>query len=355
MNEKKLIDYQNSLVSGYELNEVDVEDLVKALLNSDISDQIKKDFLVGFHQRGETASELAFFVKSFLKQARGVSSRLKELDVPTIDVAGTGGDQLNLVNLSTMMMFVLAAAGVVVVKHGNRGVTSKSGGADMLEALGVKLDLDTELLADCVEETGMGFCFAPYYHPTFKAVVGARKLAAAEGQHTMFNLLGPLLNPLQTDCQLVGIYERQQMLLYAGVLAQLGRKRAMVVHGCLPNGAGMDELSVFGHNDILSVVEGSVGELEQWTREPAFSIDQIKCLKGEDGTYNAKVAVDFFKEPQNNEVLLEMISLNAGAGLQVAGVVNTINDGIDIARELICGGLVYEKLRVYQQWFTSLK
>lgn len=164
----------------------------------------KARLLKALADKGETAAEIAEFVAVFLEKAQIPDFIDQSFDGPTIDVCGTGGDKLDLFNVSTTSMFVVAAAGGVVIKHGNRGITSKSGGADVLEALGVGIDLPSAQVGTCLEKAGVGFLFAPQYHPAFKAVVPVRKLLAEQGQRTIFNLIGPLLNPARPECQLVG-------------------------------------------------------------------------------------------------------------------------------------------------------
>lgn len=185
--------------SGTPLNTEQVAAAAQFLVDPAAASVDKADFLREMARRGETPGEIAAFVREFLKLAVDPGLNRSKLPGPMLDVVGTGGDKLHLFNVSTTAMFILAAGGVCVTKHGNRGVTSKAGGADVLEALGVKIDLPPEKVARGMETIGLGFFFAPMYHPAFKAVVEARKILAAEGQRSMFNLLGPLLNPAQPD------------------------------------------------------------------------------------------------------------------------------------------------------------
>ena len=180
---------------GKELSSREIDVAAEMLLSENVSDDKKARFLKGLTAKGETATEVAGFVEAFLERAVDPGISEMKFNGPTIDVCGTGGDKLNLFNVSTTSMFVIAAGGAVVVKHGNRGITSKSGGADVLEALGINLELSPEDFRHCLEVAGVGFLFAPLYHPAFKAVVGVRKMLAKEGIRTIFNLIGPLLNP----------------------------------------------------------------------------------------------------------------------------------------------------------------
>ena len=197
----------NQLKTGQDLAVEHVEQAASQLLDESVAVDQKAAFLESLSSKGETPAEIAAFVTEFLRHAVRPPVNLADLSGPSIDVCGTGGDKLNLFNVSTTSMFILAAGGVVVVKHGNRGITSKCGGADVLEALGIRIDLPPEQFAETVAAEKVGFMLAPQYHPAFKAVVPVRKLLAEKGVRTIFNLIGPLLNPVQPDYQLVGVFD----------------------------------------------------------------------------------------------------------------------------------------------------
>ncbi len=201
------------------------------LLEEKISDAKKRDLLLALSQKGETPAEIAAFVEAFLAHSIDPQSSSLVFEGPTLDVCGTGGDKLDLFNVSTTAMFIAAAAGAIVVKHGNRGITSKSGGADVLEAMGIRIDLPPAEFAECLTSAGIGFLFAPTYHPAFKAVANIRKQLAKEGHRSLFNLIGPLLNPARPECQLVGVADRALCPAFAEILQRLGRHSAWVVSG----------------------------------------------------------------------------------------------------------------------------
>ena len=224
------------LRAGRDLDAAQIEHAVAALTSPEVADAAKADFLQALRIKGETAREIAGFVQALLARAVDPGLDPDKLPGPMIDICGTGGDKLELFNISTTAMFVLAAGGACVVKHGNRAITSRCGGADVLEELGVKIDLAPEELRRCVEKHGLGFVFAPVYHPAFKAIAPVRKALAAQGVPTIFNLLGPLLNPARPPYQLVGIFSPVLLPKYAKALAMLGRACAWAVHGL-----GMDE------------------------------------------------------------------------------------------------------------------
>ena len=289
-----------------ELSPREVEVAAELLLNPAATDEKKARLLEALAKKGETPGEIAGFVEVFLGHAVDPHLGLLDLEGPTLDVCGTGGDQLDLFNVSTTAMFIAAAAGAVVVKHGNRGITSKSGGADVLEALGIRIDLPVDDFRRCLEKAGIGFMFAPNYHPAFKAVAGVRKALAAKGVRTIFNLIGPLLNPAKPQCQLVGVFSRDLCPAFAEILQRLGRDSAWVVHGTTGDGRSVDEVSLMGSTRICK-----------------------------SGAYQ------------------DMVLMNAGAALACAGLADHMGDGIEISREMIQSGAALERLRLFRKAATG--
>src|SRR4051794_10121220 len=224
-----------------DLAPAEIVQAASALLAPEIDEASKGDFLAALRAKGETAAEIAGFAEALLAHAVNPEIDPALAPGPLLDVCGTGGDQLDLFNVSTTSMFVLAAGGATVVKHGNRAITSQAGGADVLEALGVRIDLPPAALRECVQRLGLGFLFAPAYHPAFKAIAPVRKRLASEGIPTIFNLLGPLLNPARPPYQLIGLFSKELLPKYAEAIALLPRRRVWAVHG-----SGMDELSTTG-------------------------------------------------------------------------------------------------------------
>jgi len=249
---------------------------------------------------------------------------------------------LDLFNVSTACMFVLAAGGACVVKHGNRAITSKCGGADVLEELGVRIDLPPADLQRCVEAHGLGFIFAPAYHPAFKAIVPVRKALAARGIPTIFNLLGPLLNPARPAHQLVGIFSPLLLPKYAEALAALDRARAWAVHG-----SGMDELSLAGPTEVRDVTAGVIRELTVNPAELGLARCDLAELRGGDCAENARILLAILDGtecgPQRDLVLL-----NSAAGFVVAGLAKDLGAGLERARECISSGRALGKLRALQ-------
>ncbi len=334
---------------GHELGQREIYAATEMLLNEDVGDEKKAAFLRGLTAKGETAVEIAGFVEAFLERAVDPGVSEMNFSGPTIDVCGTGGDKLNLFNVSTTSMFVIAAGGAVVVKHGNRGITSKSGGADVLEALGVKIDVTPEVFRKCLDVAGVGFLFAPIYHPAFKAVVGVRKMLAQEGTRTIFNLIGPLLNPARPQCQLVGVCDPNMDSVFAEILQRLGRDSAWVVHGMTADGGPVDEVSLLGPTRICkSGRYQSLVDEEVKPEDFGMSVCDVKELEGGDASENAIILTDILSGKETGPKR-EIVLLNAGAGLACAGLADTMGQGVQLAAELIDSGQALERLRRMQK------
>jgi anthranilate phosphoribosyltransferase len=319
------------------------------LLDTSVPDEKKHRLLLALSKKGETPAEIAGFVEAFLEHAVDPMISSMELDGPTLDVCGTGGDQLNLFNVSTTAMFIAAAAGAIVVKHGNRGITSKSGGADVLEALGVRIDLPPEGFRKCIAEAGVGFLFAPNYHPAFKAVAGVRKQLAAEGHRSIFNLIGPLLNPARPDCQLVGVSDRSLCPAFAEILQRLGRESAWVVSGKAPGNRAVDEVSIMGSTLICK--SGTYQDLEDEEINPEdFGMRKalLEDLRGGDAKTNAAI-LEAILSGKDTGPKSDIVILNAAAALACAGLADHMGDAIEIARETITSGAALERLRLLQK------
>jgi anthranilate phosphoribosyltransferase len=338
---RRLID---QLLQSVDLDAAEAEYAVSQLTASDVSQDLKAEFLKALREKGETAAEIAAFAHSLL--ARAISPGLDDADLsgPMIDVCGTGGDRLELFNISTTAMFILAAGGASVVKHGNRAVTSKSGGADVLEALGVRIDLPPADFRKCMETHSLGFLFAPAYHPAFKAIGPVRKRLAAEGVPTIFNLLGPLLNPAHPPYQLVGVFSPALLPKYAETLAVMGRARAWAVHG-----SGMDELSLSGPSAVHEVAGGLVRDFVVDPAALGLPHAGVETLRGGGPAENAAILTSILDGSETGP-RRDVVLLNAAAGFVVTGVAPSLAEGLEIAREQIASGRAIAKLRALQAW-----
>lgn len=337
------------LENGQELSSREVEVAAQLLLDATVADAKKERLLEELSKKGETPGEIAGFVEAFLGHAVDPHLGLLDLEGPTLDVCGTGGDQLNLFNVSTTAMFVAAAAGAVVVKHGNRGITSKSGGADVLEALGVCIDMGPDDFRNCIGRAGIGFMFAPMYHPAFKTVAGVRKKLAARGVRTVFNLIGPLLNPARPQCQLVGVFTRELCPAFAEILQRLGRDSAWVVHGTTGDGRSVDEVSLMGSTRICKA--GLYQDLEDEEVRPRdFGLKhaEVDELRGGDAKTNAAI-LEAILSGKDTGPKRDMVLMNAGAAIACAGLSDDMGDGIEVAREMIISGAANERLQLLRK------
>ncbi len=271
-----------------------------------------------------------------------------------LDVCGTGGDRMELFNVSTTAMFVLAAGGAVVAKHGNRGITSKSGGADVLEALGVEIGYGPELLRECIAATGLGFMFAPAYHPSFKVIAPVRKALAAQGVATIFNILGPLLNPARPPYQLAGIFSESLLAKYAEVLGLLGRRRAWAVHGSSGpvRSGGVDELSTLGVNHYCVVADGVVSAHTLDPGALGFPRAELEDLRGGDRDENARILTGILAG-RIHGARRDVVMLNAAAGFVVCGLARDMADGIAWAHEQLESGRALGKLKALQDFSAA--
>lgn len=316
---------------------------VEALLDAQVSGDEKAAFLTALAAKGETADELAAFVEILLPYAIDPGIHGKWEGRCLLDCCGTGGGGLNLINVSTALMFILAACGVPVVKHGNRGVTKKSGSADVLEALGGSLASPGEVQAG-VRQNRLAFCFAPAFHPAFKEIAPVRKQLAAEGQRTIFNLLGPLLNPCRPAAQMMGVFREDSLPLFAETLQLLGRERFLVVYGEDARGHAMGEVSSLGRSRLLGTLDGEKVDLELQRTSQAV-LDDFLVLSGEE---SGRRLEGVFKNPEPGP-LLDLLVLNAGVGLWVGGVADSIETGEKQAREALESGTVFARLEAWRK------
>jgi anthranilate phosphoribosyltransferase len=321
---------------GGELNRDDVSLACDYLFDDGIALSLRADFLRALHSKGETPAEIAAFVDVLLD--RGVGPQLGQ---GLLDVCGTGGDRAGIINVSTAVMFVAAACGVRVVKHGNRGVTSKCGGADVLEALGIRLDLPPET---ALRRAGCCFLFAPLYHPTFKAVAPVRSALAAEGFATIFNMLGPLLNPARPDFQLAGVFDRKLLSIYAETFRLLGRKRAWAVHGA----GGLDEVSTIGPTEVHASEFGRTRRILLQPQNFGFEATGIDALRGGDARQNAQWLEDILRGRETG-AKRDIVLLNAACALVIAGVSGDLVTAIDKSRRALDEGAAYDVLKLLRE------
>ncbi len=338
-----MIQLIDQLQSGGELSAEQVASCADFLLDAETGDADKARLLKALATKGETPAEIAAFVEAFLLHAVDPGFTATECNGPTIDVCGTGGDKLDLFNISTTSVFVIAGGGACVVKHGNRGITSISGGADVLEALGIAIDLPADRLRECVMRHNVGFLFAPIYHPAFKAVVPVRKQLAGEGIRTVFNLIGPLLNPLRPDYQMVGVFDGGLTTPFANILGRLGRKRAWAVHGSAPGGVGIDEISLSGTTAVAEWNGTQVKSLELDPVQLGLDPVGLDSLRGGNPGENAAILTSILDGSERGP-MRDIVALNAAAAFTICGLSGELVEGLALAREVIADGRAMAKM-----------
>jgi anthranilate phosphoribosyltransferase len=319
------------LVEGRDLSREEAAGVMHAIMRGEATQAQIGSFLTGLRMKGETPGEIAAFSGVLREHAITVRP-----DVPgmLVDTCGTGGDGAQTFNISTAAAFVAAGAGVPVVKHGNRGVSSRCGSADVLAYLGVSLSVDPRIQARIVQETGISFFFAPAHHPAMRHVMAARQEI---GCRTVFNLLGPLANPAGAQAQLLGVYHPALTGTMAEVLRKLGLSRAMVVHGC-----GLDEMTTTGETIVSELKDGVI---QRYTITPEqYGIARAKSsdLAGGDPATNARILSDVLGGEKG--AARDIVLLNAGAAVYVGGKARDLRDGIVQATASIDTGAARGKL-----------
>ncbi|MDY0406989.1 anthranilate phosphoribosyltransferase [Virgibacillus sp. 179-BFC.A HS] len=324
--------YLGKLVANQDLSKAEMQAAVTAIFNGTASDSQIAAFMIALSKKGETAEEIAGLAQTIREHSKQASTDLADV----MDNCGTGGDRSHSFNISTTAAFVLAGAGVKIAKHGNGSISSKTGSADVLEALGVPLDLEKEQVAEMLEENNIVFLYAPHVHHKLGQIMKVRKEL---GIPTIFNLIGPLTNPIQLSTQLLGIYRRDMMKMMAEALRQLGRKRAIVV-----NGAGfMDEASLAGTNHFCLLENGEIHAFTLRPEDVGLPIYSNEEIKGGTPKENAKILLDVLHGKPG--AYHDTVLFNTAIALYANGKVTTVKDGIDMARESIASGAAMKKLQ----------
>lgn len=289
-------------------------------------------FITALRIKGETPTEIASFARVMRQFASEINPKVNDI---LVDTCGTGGDKINTFNISTTAMFVAAGANIKIAKHGNRSVTSKSGSADVLESLGIKVDLPPKQVEQTIEDIGIGFMFAPKFHKAMKHAIGPRKEIE---QRTVFNVLGPLTNPADAKAQVMGVYDGSLTEKLAKVLGKLDTERAMVVHGL----DGLDEISILGRTKISELDSGEISTYE--IRPEDFGISRVgpEHVAGGDAEENAKKLLRVLKGEKGPA--RDIVLLNSAAAIVVSGKADDLEKGLELAAESVDSGKAYEKL-----------
>ncbi|MED3553338.1 anthranilate phosphoribosyltransferase [Cytobacillus praedii] len=320
------------LSEGKSLSSEQINSASESLFSKEITDSEIAAFLIGLKMKGETAEEIAGITAALRARSLKFSREIPNV----MDNCGTGGDGVKSFNISTTSAFVIAGAGIPVAKHGNRSISSKTGSADVLEHIGINLTASPEKTEEILEKVGIAFLFAPHVHPQLRRIMKVRNDLRIP---TIFNLIGPLTNPVELEAQLLGIYRRDMVVLFAEVLKKLGRKRAIVI-----NGAGyMDEASLQGENYLAIVENGMITEKILQPEEFGLSIFSNDSIRGGDAKENAHILLRVLRGEKGP--YRETVLLNAGIGIFTAGKANSIQKGIKLAKESIDSGSALDKLQ----------
>ena len=326
----------NRVVSQLDLNTAEMQDVMREIMTGQCSDAKIGAFLMGLRMKSETIDEIV-----------GAAQIMRELAAPVqidaahlVDTCGTGGDGMNIFNVSTAAAFVVAAAGGQVAKHGNRAVSGKSGSADLLEAAGVYLNLAPEQVARCVESVGVGFMFAPAHHGAMKYAIGPRREL---GLRTIFNMLGPMTNPAGVKHQVLGVFSKALCRPLAEVLQRLGSEHVLVVHAQ----DGLDEISLAAPTFVAELKDGVVSEYSIQPEDFGIKSQSLIGLTVEDAAESLTLIRDALtkRKTEQGQKAADLIALNAGAAIYAADLAATLKEGVQRAHDALHTGLAWEKLQ----------
>ncbi|MFV1984332.1 MAG: anthranilate phosphoribosyltransferase [Thiohalomonadales bacterium] len=327
----------NAVIEQRDLTRDEMTDVMRNIMTGAATPAQIGGFLVGLRMKGETVDEITAAASVMRELATGVSVSGDHI----VDIVGTGGDGSSTFNISTACTFVVAAAGGTVAKHGNRSISSKSGSADLLEAAGVNLDLNAEQVAKCISEVGVGFMFAPKHHSAMKHAIGPRKEMAVR---TIFNLLGPLTNPAGVANLLLGVYDLVWVEPIAKVLKNLGCDHVMVVH----SDDGMDEISISAATNVSELKDGTITNYKIKPEDYGMKQSDLKSIVVNGAEQSLEIIKSVFngdKTPARDIVLL-----NSGAAIYVAGLSDSLKSGIEKAKQVIDDGSAMKKLYRFAEY-----
>ncbi len=344
MSTSTIQDMIAKVVRRENLSQAEAESAMNSVMTGESTQAQIAGFLIGLRMKGETIEEIAGCARAMRQNARTIRPRRTDL----VDTCGTGGDGARTFNISTTTAFVVAGAGVAVAKHGNRAVSSQSGSADVLAALGIRIDMTPDQAVTCIDEVGIGFLFAPTFHPAMKYAIGPRREL---GLRTIFNLLGPLTNPAGAASQVMGVYDPALTGPLAEVLQELGCHGAFVVHGP----GGLDELASTGPNRVSELARGAVRTYELDPGELGLSSGNPAELVGGGPAENAGITRAILnRAPAGNGARRDAVLLNAAAALVAAQRAETMAHGLDLARRSIDSGAAADRLNAMIQFSRTL-
>ncbi|WP_148864398.1 anthranilate phosphoribosyltransferase [Marinobacter fonticola] len=325
----------NRIVENLDLSTEEMKAVMRIVMNGEATDAQIGALLMGLRMKSETIDEITGATEVMRELVTGVTIETNNL----VDIVGTGGDGANLFNVSSAASFVVAAAGGAVAKHGNRSVSSKSGSADLLEKAGINLNMTPEQVARCVEEIGVGFMFAPSHHGAMKYAIGPRKEL---GMRTLFNIVGPMTNPAGVKRQLIGVFTERLCRPMAEVLQRLGSEHIMVVH----SKDGLDEISLANKTHVAELKDGQITEYDIAPEDFGIKSQSLVGLtvdSSEESLAMVQAALGR-GHTENVDKARDLIALNAGAAIYVAGLASTVAEGVDLAQDAIGSGLAMGKM-----------
>ncbi len=325
----------NRIASNLDLSREEMKEVMRIVMNGEATDAQIGAFLMGLRLKSETIDEITGATEVMRELATGVAVNAE----PLVDIVGTGGDGANLFNVSSAASFVVAAAGGYVAKHGNRGVSSKSGSADLIEKAGINLDMTPEQVARCVEQIGVGFMFAPAHHGAMKHAIGPRKEL---GCRTIFNILGPMTNPAGVKRQLLGVFTRELCRPMAEVMKRLGAEHIMVVH----SKDGLDEISLATITHVAELKDGEITEYDITPEDLGIKSQSLVGLDvgSSEESLNLIKAAFGREHDEITEKARDLIALNAGAAIYIAGLADTPKAGVEMALDAMGSGLAAGKM-----------
>jgi len=324
-------EFINQLMEGKNLSIKQAAEAMNLIMSGKATKAQIAGFITALRMKGETVEEIT----GCAQVMRDKATEVKPKEPIVVDTCGTGGDGVGTFNISTTTSLVIAGAGVPVAKHGNRSVSSRSGSADVLEALGVNLELSSQEVAKAVDEIGIGFLYAPKFHKAMKHAIGPRKEL---GIRTVFNILGPLTNPARAKRQVLGVYDPELTSVLARVLGNLGVEKAFVVHGA----GGLDEISILGETKVSHLCDGKVEEFTIHPNDFGLAVAELAAIKGGTVQDNAEITLEILKGESGPT--RDIILLNSAAGLLIADQVDNLEEGVELAAKIIDSGKALEKL-----------
>lgn len=323
----------SKIIKRQDLSMQEAEVIMKEIMSGNVGNAQLGALLTGLQMKGEVIEEITGFAKIMREFATRIEPKVNGV---LLDTCGTGGDKIKTFNISTISALVVAGTGIYIAKHGNRSVTSKCGSADLLEGLGVNLNLEPELVKNCIEQAGIGFMFAPLFHPAMKYAMPTRRELKIR---TVFNILGPLTNPANAECHTLGVFHKDLVPVMANVLNNLGGKHIFTVH----NSCGIDELAPVGINYITECNEGKMESFALTNKEFDVPDCNIKDILAGNLEENMNIALNILR---NNikDAKYHTILMNSALALKSANRVTDFEEGIEMAKDSIESGKAYQKL-----------